>query len=169
MVGNLIENKRVEVVLEGLAAVRRKGGSWDLRVHGTRMDETYADQVEALSWRLLGESVIKPPMAAGEMVDAYRWADVLVMGGAFESFCHPLVEGMRSGCVVVAPDTDLVREICGDAAVLYREGDAEDLARALEVAERERVDRSQAGIERSRRFRWADTVDQTLRRARRSP
>ena len=166
MVGNLIENKRVEVVLEGLAAVRRKGGSWDLRVHGTRMDETYADQVEALSWRLLGESVIKPPMAAGEMVDAYRWADVLVMGGAFESFCHPLVEGMRSGCVVVAPDTDLVREICGDAAVLYREGDAEDLARALEVAERERVDRSQAGIERSRRFRWADTVDQTLRAVR---
>lgn len=39
-------------------------------------------------------------------------------------------------------------------------------ARALEVAERERVDRSRTGIERSRRFRWADTVDQTLRAVR---
>ena len=162
MVANLIENKRVEVVLEGLAAARRAGGSWELRVHGTRMDPAYADRVEALSHELLGESALRPPVSAAQLVEAYQRADVLVMGGAFESFCHPLVEGMRSGAVVVAPESDLVREICGDVAVTYREGDSADLARALGVAADERLARSRAGVERSRQFDWVQTVDQTL-------
>lgn len=162
MIGNLIENKRAEVVVEGVAAARHRGGAWDLRIHGTRMDPDYADRVEALSRRLLGTSVIHEPIDRREVVEAYQRADLLVVGGAFESFCHPLVEGMRSGCAVVAPDTPLVREICGDVAVTYREGDPTDLARALELAAAEREARSRRGVERSRSFDWVTTVDRTL-------
>lgn len=168
MVGNLIENKGAEVVVEGLAEVQRKGGAWNLRIYGSRMDPAYADRVEALSVRLFGESVLHPPVGVEELVLAYRRADVLVMGGAFESFCHPLVEGMRSGCVVVAPDTDLVREICGDVAVTYREGDPIDLARALQAAASDLPERSRRGIERSRAFDWVDAVDRTLAAVRRA-
>ena len=167
MIGNLIENKQVEVVIEGVAEARRRGGTWDMRVYGDRMDPAYADRVEALSQRLLGESVIHDPIGHAELVRAYQRADLLVMGGAFESFCHPLVEGMRSGCVVVAPDTALVREICGSVAVLYRESDPADLARALAVAAGERAVRSRLGIEWSRSFDWVDTVDRTLAAVRR--
>lgn len=162
MVGNLIENKRVEVVLAGVAEARARGGAWDLRIHGTRMDPVYADRMEALSQLLLGESVLHEPVGREALVATYQRADVLVVGGAFESFCHPLVEGMRSGCVVVAPDVALVREICGDVAVTYPEGDAAGLARALETAVAERAERSRRGIERSRRFTWEQTAGQTV-------
>jgi glycosyltransferase involved in cell wall biosynthesis len=162
MIGNLIENKRAEVVIEGVAAARRRGGDWDLRVYGTRMDPDYADRVEALSRRELGENVLRPPVDQAELVVAYQRADILVMGGAFESFCHPLVEGMRSGCVVVAPDTSLVREICGDVAVTYRDGDPAALARALEQAAAEQDERSRRGVERSRAFDWVTAAERTL-------
>jgi glycosyltransferase involved in cell wall biosynthesis len=162
MVGNLIENKRVEVVIEGVAEARRRGGAWDLSIHGTRMDPHYADRVEATSWALLGESVVHGSVDRRELLQAYQQADLLVVGGAFESFCHPLVEGMRSGCVVVAPDTPLVEEICGSVAVTYREGDPLDLARALDRAAHERDERSRRGIERAREFDWVTTADRTL-------
>ncbi len=166
MIGNLIENKQVETVVEGVHRARQQGGAWELVVHGTRMDEAYTQRVEELSARLLGRSVVEPPVYGDELVRAYQSADILAVGGTFESFCHPLVEGMRSGCVVVAPESDLVRELCGDVAVTYRDGDPTDLARALEVARHEMAPRSRAGVERSRRFDWAETVARTLAEAR---
>ena len=87
---------------------------------------------------------------------------MVAVGGTFESFCFPLVEAMRSSCVVVAPDCALVREVCGDVAVTYREGDPASLAAALEVAWTERGHRRRAGLERSLRFTWSATVEQTI-------
>lgn len=162
MVANLIENKQVETVVEGVAEAQRRGGQWALRVHGTRMDETYAQGVEVLSRRLFGHSVVEAPVYGPDLEQAYQQADILVVGGTFESFCHPLVEGMRSGCVVVAPDSPLVHEICQGVAVTYRDGDPVDLARALQVAGRELDQRAKAGVERSLDFDWVTTVDTTL-------
>ena len=86
----------------------------------------------------------------------------MAVGGTFESFCFPLVEAMRSSCVVVAPECALVREVCGDAAVTYAEGDAASLADALERAWTEREERRRAGLARSLDFTWAATVEQTI-------
>jgi glycosyltransferase involved in cell wall biosynthesis len=160
VVGNLIENKGTEVVLRGVAGA--SGGPWDLRVYGNRMDPAYADRVEALSFEVFGRSVLLGPAYGPDLVAAYQHADVVVVGGTFESFCYPLVEAMRAGAVVVAPASDLVSELCGDVAVTYREGDAASLARALELAAAERQVRSARGVERSREYLWPATVERTL-------
>ena len=162
MVGNLIPNKGIEVAIEGLAQARQVAPSWTLAVYGNPVDREYGAELEGLSRRRLGESVLVGPAYGDALVAAYAAADVLVMGGSFESFCFPLVEAMRAGCVVVAPACVLVDEICGDVAVTYREGDGASLAAALEQGWAERAHRSPLGVERSREFSWSATAEQTI-------
>ena len=162
MVGNLIPNKGIEVAIEGVAQARHLTPTWELEVYGNVADQAYRAQLDELAARHLGGSVLVGPAYGDDLVAAYARADVLVMGGSFESFCFPLVEAMRSGCVVVAPACALVEEICGDLAVTYREGDPSSLAAALEQAWTERSRRSPLGVERSRRFSWSATAERTV-------
>lgn len=162
MVGTVIANKGIEVVIDGVAEARRAGRPWELHVHGARGDAAYVAELDRLARERLGTSVLRGPAYGADLLDAYRQAQVVAVGGTFESFCFPLVEAMRSSCVVVAPDCALVHEVCGPVAVTYQEGDPASLAAALEVAWTERVHRREAGLARSRRFTWAATVEQTI-------
>ena len=166
MVGTVMANKGIDVVIEGVALARRAGRPWELHVHGSRGDADYVAQLDRLALERLGTSVLRGPAYGPDLLEAYRHAHVVAVGSTFESFCFPLIEAMRSSCVVVAPDSALVHELCGPVAVTYREGDPESLAAALEVAWNERDERRSAGLERSRRFTWAATVEQTLREVR---
>jgi len=67
-----------------------------------------------------------------EKVDSeLKQHDVLVSTSLAETFGFPLVESMAAGVPVVATDVPIHREICGDAALYFRPGDSEDLARQL--------------------------------------
>jgi glycosyltransferase involved in cell wall biosynthesis len=58
----------------------------------------------------------------------YREADIFVFPSLSESFGHPMVEAMAAGLPIVAADTPVNREICGDAAEYFPPLSAEDLA-----------------------------------------
>ncbi|MEZ5178253.1 MAG: glycosyltransferase [Acidimicrobiales bacterium] len=162
MVGTVMGNKGIDVAVAGVAEARRAGRPWELHVHGPRGDAAYAAEVERLADELLGVPVLRGPAYGPDLVEAYHQAHVLVVGSVFESFCFPLVEAMRSSCVVVAPDCPLVHELCGPVAATYEEGDPASLAAALEVAWTERHERRHAGLLRSRAFTWEHTVEITL-------
>lgn len=162
MVGNVIANKGMEVVVEGVAIACSRGVDWRLDVFGGRGDEAYARGVDLLAVERLGGPVLRGPAYGDALAGEYRAADVVVMGDAFESFCFPLVEAMRSGCVVVAPACDLVDEICEHVACTFVPGDASSLADALELAWVQRVARSRAGVERSAVFTWERTAETTI-------
>jgi glycosyltransferase involved in cell wall biosynthesis len=49
-----------------------------------------------------------------------------------EQFGHVLVEAMASGLPVIGSDSGAIPEVIGDAGVIVREGDVEQLAAALE-------------------------------------
>jgi glycosyltransferase involved in cell wall biosynthesis len=166
MVGTVMANKGMDVVIRGVAQARRAERPWELHIHGGRGDDAYATELERLAIEQLGASVLRGPAYGPDLAVAYRQAHVVAVGSTFESFCFPLVEAMRSSCVVVAPDCALVHELCGPAAVTYQEGDPTSLAEALEVAWTERVDRRAAGLERSRHFTWAAAVEQAVAVAR---
>lgn len=162
MIGNVIANKGIEVVIAAVARAGASGDHWDLRVYGNRADPAYVDRLERQAQECLGGSVLAGPAYGDDLVGAYQQADVVVMGGTFESFCFPLVEAMRSGCVVVAPACPLVDEICGDIAVTYEADDAASLALALGVAWDERLVRRQRGLRHSRTFSWAIAAEKTI-------
>lgn len=66
-----------------------------------------------------------PPLFAG--------AEALVFPSLFEGFGIPLVEAMCVGCPIAAADATSVREVVGDAALLY---DPRDVDQAVEAIDR---------------------------------
>jgi len=54
--------------------------------------------------------------------------DAFVFPSMAETFGFPMVEAMRAGVPLIVSDIPIHREICGDAALYYRLGDAVDLA-----------------------------------------
>ncbi|MEP6909577.1 MAG: glycosyltransferase family 1 protein [Actinomycetota bacterium] len=97
-----------------------------------------------------------------ELAALYRGAACLVFPSRYEGFGLPIVEAMASGTPVVATRAGAVPEVAGDAAVLVEPGSIRALADGIEqaLAEHERL--SAAGLERARRFSWAETARQTL-------
>jgi glycosyltransferase involved in cell wall biosynthesis len=91
-----------------------------------------------------------------ELADLYRRAVALVFPSRYEGFGLPVLEALASGTPVVASDDAAVREVAGDAA-LYG-----DLTDALRRATADRARLAAAGIERARRFSWAETARRTL-------
>jgi glycosyltransferase involved in cell wall biosynthesis len=94
-----------------------------------------------------------------ELAELYRQAACVVQASRYEGFGLPVLEAMASGTPVVAVPEPALREVAGDAAIWAVEGDlAEGIRRA--VAERERW--AAAGLERARRFSWAEAARRTL-------
>ena len=69
---------------------------------------------------------------------------------------------MASGTPVVATTAGAVPEVAGDAAILVEPGDPEALAEGIRQALRDRERFVAAGLERAKRFSWAETARRTL-------
>ena len=97
-----------------------------------------------------------------ELAELYRGAACLVFPSRYEGFGLPVVEAMASGTPVVATAAGSIPEIAGDAAVLVDPGDPVALAGGIERALADRDRLVPAGLERARRYSWAETARRTL-------
>jgi len=93
-------------------------------------------------------------------------AEIAVVPSLYEGFSLPAVEHMASGTPLVASRTGALPEVTGDAAVLVRPGDPEELAaaiRRLQESPRERERLSRAALRRVReRYAWPAVARATV-------
>jgi len=102
------------------------------------------------------------PLGSQQVQELYRRTDLVVFPALCESFGHPMVEAMAHGLPIVASETPVNREICGEAAIYFRLLDPSDLAdkvRSLCADEALRRKLSESGRARAANsFKWEDHV-----------
>jgi glycosyltransferase involved in cell wall biosynthesis len=127
-----------------------EGGAWTV-TH--KEDLALARQPDVAPWvEFLG------PLGRQQVQELYREGDLFVFPSLCESFGHPTVEAMAHGLPIVASDTPVNREICGEAAVYFSPLNPEDLARQIRLLAADaplRQQLSARGQEQARtQFRW---------------
>jgi glycosyltransferase involved in cell wall biosynthesis len=158
-VGAIQPRKDPLTAVEALALVNS-----DLRLLLIGPEKLGAGRVREAVERLgLGRRVDwKGHVETDELATLYRGAAVLVFPSRYEGFGLPVVEAMACGTPVVATTAGAIPEVAGDAAVLVEPGDPVAFAGGIERALSDRKRLVEAGLERARRYSWAETARRTL-------
>jgi glycosyltransferase involved in cell wall biosynthesis len=159
-VGALQPRKDARVAIEALALLGE--GAPKLVLVGKDQGGRGETERAAAQNGLAGRVEFRGHVTQDELASLYRGAACLVFPSRYEGFGLPVVEAMASGTPVVATRAGALPEVAGDAAILVDGRNAVALAGGIEraIADRERL--VAAGLERARRFTWAETARLTL-------
>ena len=93
----------------------------------------------------------------------YSAASAFVYPSCHEGFGIPLLEAMACGTLILASDTEVFREVAGDAAMYFNPNNATEISRMLEAAldEPTRREYIARGFDRVEQFSWDKCADQT--------
>jgi glycosyltransferase involved in cell wall biosynthesis len=168
------EHKNLNTILRAMPILNKNGS-------GRFLLKTTADPTwEGGAWtvthqedtKLAQKSEISPwvrflvPLPREQMERLYLDADIFVFPSLTESFGFPMAEAMSYGLPIVASDTPVNREVCGEAAVYFRPQNPEDLARqvrrvAAVPSLRQRLS-AKGRHEASHKFHWGTHVRRIL-------
>jgi glycosyltransferase involved in cell wall biosynthesis len=165
-VGSIFNRRRLPVLLEALAQVRRTGLDATLDVVGDNRTSPLVDF--PLLARTLGvEDAVSFHgfLPEDDLARRYAAADVFVFLSEYEGFGLPVLEAMRRGLPVVTSTRPSLGELFAGAAMLVNPTDADALAAGLGYllrSPRQREDLAERGRERASRFSWRACAEQTL-------
>lgn len=101
-----------------------------------------------------------------DLPQLYEGHDVFVFPSVSETFGHPMVEAMASGLPIVAANTAINREICGDGALYFTPFSVKDLTRQIRRLDSDERLRSEISVNAQKRvgaaFTWESHVDRLL-------
>lgn len=130
-------HKGFDVLFDVLAALKGKGIEFCLFATVAREDwpegmEGYEKRIRELG--LGNEVVFIGRVPQDQMGALYRACDLMIYPSLCESFGFSMVEAMGHGLPIVAADTLINREICGEGAIYYSPFDAAAGAAAVSRA-----------------------------------
>jgi glycosyltransferase involved in cell wall biosynthesis len=166
-VGSNIPRKRIDVLLEVVAAVRRRHpGARLIKVGGALEPE---QDHRARSLGLAGAVVVLPFLDRPTLAAVYRRAALVLQPSEAEGFGLPVVEALACGAAVLASDIPALREV-GGAAAWYRPvgavaawaDAASELLEQHRAGGEARRARRAAGLEQAARFSWSAHVDRLV-------
>jgi glycosyltransferase involved in cell wall biosynthesis len=148
--------KGVDVLLRSVAKVATERDVHLIVVSKLRDDGPTIKLVKELA---LGERVkFVSGLTDADLGDLMASAEIAVVPSRYEGFSLPAVEHMASGTPLIASAAGALPEVVGDAAVLVKPGDVEELAaaiRRLHDSAEERATVGLAGYQRvQERYTW---------------
>ena len=162
-VGSTAERKRIDLLLEIFAAVRKQApGARLIRVGGPF---TAAQSLLAEKLGVAGAIHVLPFLDRSVLAAVYRRASILLQPSEAEGFGLPVVEALACGCPVIASDLPVLREVGGSAAVYCPVGDVPAWTRAAVELLREQASGAEIFAQRRARaceqaslFSWAEAA-----------
>jgi glycosyltransferase involved in cell wall biosynthesis len=156
-VGSTIPRKRIDVLLETFAAVRRRHPAARLLRVGGPLTDAQAQLARQLG--VSGAIVSLPFLDRRTLAAVYRRATLVLQPSEREGFGLPVVEALGCGTPVVASDIPSLREAGGSAAVYCRTADLDAWAAAAHALIHEHANdpaawarRRSAALAHARRF-----------------
>jgi glycosyltransferase involved in cell wall biosynthesis len=156
-VGSTIQRKRIDVLLDVFAEVRRHHPRARLIRVGGPFTRAQARQAEALG--VTDAITVMPFVDRRTLAALYRRAALVLQPSEREGFGLPVAEAMACGTPVVASDLEALREVGGSAAVYREVGDVAGWSHTVSTLLAERVaqpgtwrERRSASITQARRF-----------------
>jgi alpha-1,3-rhamnosyl/mannosyltransferase len=131
-------------------------GAWDTRYPEAR------DEVRRR--RLDGRVSFEHRPSSTRLADLYMGATGFIFPSLYEGFGLPIVEAMAAGAPVATTDRGSLREVAGDAALLFDPTDESSIAAAMErlLTEQDlRTQLSARGRARAALFPWSRTAQET--------
>ncbi len=124
-------HKGFDLLIEAFARFAREDSLWQLDIVGEGPEEALYRQLIARHG--LSDRVALHPFTT-DIQHYYTEAQVFVLSSRWEGMPLVLVEAMSHGLPVVSSDLPVCREIMGDVALFFANGDTEQLARRLHEA-----------------------------------
>lgn len=169
-VGSNIPRKRVDVLLDVFAAVRRSVPGARLVKVGGALPPDLARRAEALG---VADAVVTLPYFSplssrdrAALAAVYRRAALVLQPSEAEGFGLPVAEALACGTPLLASDIPVLREVGGDAPVYRPVGDVAGWSEAaLSLLDQRRSSpdawaaRRAAGVERARLYSWSTHAD----------
>jgi len=120
-VGSCIPRKRIDVLLDVFAALRRQVPDLRLVKVGADWSRDQREQIDRLG--LAAQVVPLHGLERREIAALYRAAAVVLQPSEAEGFGLPVIEALACGGIVVASDLPVLHEVGGEAAVYCPVGD----------------------------------------------
>lgn len=161
-------HKNLETLIEAMATLQNAYPGLKLITTTSRDQTSDTAEYDALKERADELSVTDSWIELGyvphrELPAVYEAADAYVFSSFTESFGHSMVEAMASGLPVIAADTAVHREVCGDAAAYFDTFDAADCAETIRGVldhDGRRDEMTQASLCRAEHFSWERYTNQ---------
>ncbi len=165
-VGSVFNRRHVPDLIRAFTPIAQRNAHARLDIVGDNRSYPHQDLPAIVAAEGLQSQVtIRPYMFDAELSKLYARARVFALLSEYEGFGHPPLEALGSGVPSVLFDTEVAREVCGDAAHYVRAGDLAGITSGLhsllfDEAARARV--LNAGPAVLARYSWARAAAETL-------
>lgn len=155
-------HKNLETLVEALPALQDAHPGLTLVTTTSREQTSDTNEYDALKQRAVELGVADAWQELGyvphdDLPAVYQAADLYVFPSFTESFGHSMVEAMASGLPVVAADTAVNQEVCGDAGEYFDPFDSADCRETIRAVlgnEDRRTEMEQMSVRRAKHFSW---------------
>ena len=151
-------HKGFDLLIEAFHLFTKNNNEWVLDIVGEgREEKKYRELIEKYN---LGNRIYLHPFT-NYVQEYYSQAQIYVLSSRWEGFGLVLVEAMAHGLPIVSSDLPTSKEIMGDFAIYFENGNINDLAQKLEEATQINwAAKSEEAIKISQRFEVEHIIQQ---------
>ena len=166
-VGSIFNRRHIPDLVRAFAPIARSHAAARLEIVGDNRTYPHEDLPAIVAGEGLQDRVtLRPYVFDRELADLYARAGACALLSEYEGFGHPPLEALAAGVPSVLLDTDVAREVCGDAALYVRLGNVAETTSALRSLlfdENVRTRLLDAGPALLARYSWQRAARETLK------